>query len=595
MENGSLKKPSNSLKKLSNNVVPTAGKPLTVIRPEPLNGNNLLGNSPSNKLKSARANMPTGRALLYNPALNKGMAFTQEERDVLGLRGLLPPRITSQQEQVSRVIKNVRSKKSNLEKYNTLIALKGRNETLFYRVLVDYLEEIMPMVYTPTIGLACQQYGHIFGRSHGMYISNQDRGRVRSVLANWPQDDVRVIVVTDGERILGLGDLGAHGMGIPVGKLSLYTACAGIRPTQCLPITLDVGTNNHGLLADPLYLGLPHERIRGEEYDSFVDEFITAARDRYPNVLIQLEDFGNANAFCLLKRYKDKICLFNDDIQGTAAVALAGLYSALRITGGKLADQTVVLFGAGEAAMGISDLIVHAMMAEGLSEVDARNRCWLIDSKGLIVKGRNDLTEHKQVYAHEHTELPDLLSVVRELHPTAIIGAAGQTGAFTKEVLETFASYQEHPIVFALSNPTSQSECTAEEAYAYTQGRAIFASGSPFPDVKIGDRTISPGQANNAYIFPAVGLGIIASGAMRVTQEMFFAAAQTLANEVTAEHLAMGRVYPPLGRMRVVAAKIAEAVARVAFQRGLATVEEPSDIYAWIRAQMYEPTYPSYV
>jgi malate dehydrogenase (oxaloacetate-decarboxylating)(NADP+) len=543
----------------------------------------------------SRAKVPSGVELLHDPTFNKGTAFTQSDRAAFGLQGLLPPRIISQEEQALRVIENVRAAKSDLDKYNFLIGLQDRNETLFHRVLIDHLAELMPIIYTPTIGLACQEYGHIFRRSRGMYLSDNDRGHIREVLDNWPSDDVRVIVVTDGERILGLGDLGAHGMGIPVGKLSLYTACAGVKPSQCLPVTLDVGTNNSHLLADPLYLGLPHERIRGEAYDSFVDEFITAARDRFPNVLIQLEDFGNANAFRLLERYKNTACLFNDDIQGTASVTLAGIYSALRITREQLADQTIVLFGAGEAATGIGDLITLALVEEGWSESQARKHCWLIDSKGLVVQSRTDLTEHKRVYAHEHEPLCDLPSIVRALHPTILIGASGQHGAFNHEALSAIAGYCDHPIIFALSNPTSQSECTAEEAYTYTSGRAIFASGSPFPDFKTGIRTISSGQANNAYIFPAVGLGIILSGATRVTQEMFFIAAKKLASEVTDEDLASGRVYPSLSRIREVSSKIAAAVATIAFHRGLATVPEPSDILGWIRSEVYDPDYPSYV
>ncbi len=539
--------------------------------------------------------MPKSLDLLHNPSLNKGRAFTEEERDALGLRGLLPPRIISIDEQIARVLATVRGKKTDLDRYNSLIGLQDRNETLFYRVLIDHLAEFMPIIYTPTIGQACQEYGHIFRRARGMYISTADRGHIREVFNNWPNDDVRVIVVTDGERILGLGDLGAHGMGIPVGKLSLYTACAGVKPTQCLPITLDVGTDNEELLADPQYLGLPHHRIRGEEYDAFIDEFIRAAQQRFPNVLIQLEDFGSHNAFRLLEKYKNEACLFNDDIQGTAAVTLAGLYSALRITDEKLSDQTIVLFGAGEAAVGISDLIVLAMTREGLSEPEARKRCWLIDSKGLVVAGRKDLAEHKKRYAHKHTPLPDLYSVVQSIHPTVLIGASGQADAFTYATLSAMASYREHPIVFALSNPTSQSECTAEGAYRSTHGRAIFASGSPFPEVHLWDRTIVPGQANNAYVFPGIGLGVISTGATRVPQEMFYEAAKALASEVCEDDLKIGRVFPSLDRVRDVSATIATAVAKYAFRSGLATVEEPSDVLSWIKSQMYDPTYKPYI
>ncbi len=539
--------------------------------------------------------LPRSLNLLHDPSFNKGRAFSEAERQALGLRGLLPPRIISLEDQARRVIQTLRSKPTDLDRYNSLIALQDRNETLFYNVLIRNIEELMPVIYTPTIGAACLEYGHIFRRARGMYISDTDRGHIRQVMENWPHDDVRVIVVTDGERVLGLGDLGAHGMGIPVGKLSLYTACAGVHPTQCLPITLDVGTENAELLASPFYLGLPHRRIRGVEYDGFVDEFIQAANDRFPNVLIQLEDFGSANAFRLLEKYRDNVCLFNDDIQGTAAVTLAGLLSAIRLKGGNLSDERILLFGAGEAATGIADLIALAMMKEGMAESDARNHCWLMDSKGLVVGSRKDLAEHKRPYAHEHEHLPDLFSAVQSLRPTALIGASGKSNAFTQAVLSTMASENERPVIFALSNPTEQSECTAEQAYRFTEGRAIFASGSPFPEVRMQERTITPGQANNAYVFPGIGLGVIASHSTRVTREMFYEAANALAGTVTTDDLAKGRVFPGLDRVREVSARIAAAVAHVAFNAGLATVEEPSDVLGWIQSQMYEPSYKPYV
>ncbi len=538
---------------------------------------------------------PIGQELLRNPTLNKGTAFTEEERDALGLRGLLPARVDTQDLQVLRVMDNVRSKTTDLEQYNYLIGLQDRNQTLFYRVLMDNLTELMPIIYTPTIGLACQEYGHIFRRSRGIYISDRDRGSIAKVLANWPVDDVRVIVVTDGERILGLGDLGANGMGIPVGKFSLYTACAGVAPSLCLPVMLDVGTDNQALLDDPLYLGLPHRRLRGAEYDAFFDEFMVAVRDRFPGVLVQLEDFGNANAFRLLEKYEDNACVFNDDIQGTAAVSLAGLYSAIRAIGGRLSDQTIVLYGAGEAAAGICGLISHAMQHEGLSESDARARLWMMDSKGLVVKSRSGLAHHKLPYAHDHAPLLDLLSVVKDLKPTAIVGASSQTGAFTPEVIQIMAANNDRPIIFSLSNPTSQSECTAEEAYTHSNGKAVFASGSPFPNVTYDGQVLHPGQANNAYIFPGVGLGTIVSRAKHVTKEMFYVAARTLADEVCDADLALGRIFPSLERIREVSLKIAIAVARVAFDTGLATIPEPEDLGSTIAAAVYKPEYHSYV
>ncbi len=537
----------------------------------------------------------TGVELLHNPVLNKGTAFTDQEREGLCLRGLLPPHVSTQEEQVLRVMENFRRKPNNLEKYIHMMALQDRNETLFYRVVLDHIEEMMPIIYTPTVGQACQEYGHIFRRPRGMFISALDQGRVAEVLRNWPSQDVRIIVVTDGERILGLGDLGALGMGIPVGKLALYTACAGVHPSQCLPVTLDVGTENEQLLHDPLYIGIRQRRLRGRAYDEFVDEFMMAVREVFPGVLVQFEDFANVNAFRLLEVYRERQCTFNDDIQGTGAVALAGLYSALRITGRRLTEQTVLFLGAGEAAAGIANLIVAAMIGEGLTEEEARRRCWLVDSRGLVVRRRTGLADHKLPYAHDHMWLPDLPTAVEALHPTAIIGASGQPGAFTQPVLAAMARLNKRPIVFALSNPTSKAECTAEQAYTWTEGRAIFASGSPFAPVTLAGRTYVPGQGNNAYVFPGVGLGAVASGARLVTDEMFFAAAQALAQQVSETDLARGLIYPPLTEIREVSAAIAAAVAEVAYQRGLASQPRPDDPTAYIEAQMYVPRYPSLV
>ncbi|MBV8924813.1 MAG: oxaloacetate-decarboxylating malate dehydrogenase, partial [Bradyrhizobium sp.] len=401
----------------------------------------------------------------------------------------------------------------------------------------------------------------------------------------------KLIVVTDGERILGLGDLGANGMGIPVGKLSLYTACAGVHPEQCLPVTLDVGTNNEEFLNDPYYIGLRQKRITGPAYDEFVDEFMTAARAAFPGVLIQFEDFANHSAFRLLHKYRDQACVFNDDIQGTAAVALAGLFSALRVTGGKLSDQTVLFLGAGEAATGIADLIVSAMIAEGMSEADAVRRNWLVDSRGLVVRDRPGLHGHKLRYAHEQAPISDFLAAIETLKPTAIIGVAAVGGAFTPEVLQAMARLNEQPIVFALSNPTSKAECSAEQAYRHTGGRALFACGSPFDPVKHDGRTFVPRQGNNSYIFPGLGLGAIASGSKLVTDEMFMAAAHTLANSVSEADLMQGSLYPALPRIREVSAQIGAAVADVAYQRGLAAGPPPNDTIGFIQSQMYDPRY----
>src|SRR6266568_2473564 len=456
--------------------------------------------TPAMTNQDGQAGMLRGYTVLRDPLLNKGTAFSEAERDALGLRGLLPPNVATQDEQASRVIENLRRLPTSLEKHIALTALHDRNETLFFRIVTDHPDEITPLIYTPTVGLACQEYGRIFQKPRGLFVGANDRGRVAKLLANWPYRDVAIIVVTDGERILGLGDLGANGMGIPVGKLALYTACAGVPPSACLPVLLDVGTNNSELLDDPLYIGLHQSRVRGEEYDALVEEFVLAARKLFPGVVIQFEDFATSDAFRLLEKYRDRIPTFNDDIQGTAAVVLAGLLSALRITSGKLGEQTLLFQGAGEAATGIADLAVEAMIATGMSEAQARRRCWLVDSKGLVIKGRADLAAHKRPYAHDHVPARSLLEAVEALRPTAIIGVAAVGGAFSEEVVRTMAAQNERPIVFALSNPTSKSECTAQEAYRHTSGRALFACGSPFDPVTLNGRSYVPRQGNNSYI-----------------------------------------------------------------------------------------------
>jgi malate dehydrogenase (oxaloacetate-decarboxylating)(NADP+) len=541
------------------------------------------------------ANMPTGVDLLQQPTLNKGTAFTKEEREALGLEGLLPPYVNSLETQVIRVMENFHKKPSDLEKYIYLMSLLNRNETLFYRVVMDKIEEMMPIVYTPTVGRACQEYGHILRSPRGIFISSKDRGQVIDVLRNWPNKDVRIIVVTDGERILGLGDLGANGMGIPVGKLCLYTACAGVYPGLCLPVTLDVGTNNEELLNDVLYVGVRQRRLGRKPYDDLVEEFITAAQELYPNVLIQFEDFATGNALRLLDKYRGRVCTFNDDIQGTGVVGLAGLYSAIRIVGGKLRDQRILFLGAGEAGIGIGNIISSALVVDGLSEQEARKRCWYVDSKGLVVKGRSNLAEHKLPYAHDYESIGDFLSAVKSLKPTVIIGVSGQPNTFTQSVLEAMASYNKRPIVFAMSNPTTKAECTAEEAYTWTDGRAIFASGSPFAPVAFKGETYVPGQANNAYAFPGIGLGVIVCEAISVTDEMFSVAAKALANAVSEDDLAQGRIYPSLTKIKEVSAAIATAVAEVAYSQGLARKPKPDDLPAYIKFQMYEPEYHRYV
>jgi malate dehydrogenase (oxaloacetate-decarboxylating)(NADP+) len=547
------------------------------------------------KILARMLGFPSGVGILRDPALNKGTAFTETEREVLGLRGLLPPQMQTMETQVMRVLENFRRKPTDIEKYIFMIGLQDRNKTLFYRVILDNIEEMMPIIYTPTVGQACLEYGHIFRRPRGIFISAKDRGRMPELLRNWPYRDIRIIVVTDGERILGLGDLGADGMGIPVGKLSLYTACAGIHPSFSLPVTLDVGTENEDLLNDPLYIGLKQRRLRGAAYDDFIEEFIVAVEEVFPRILVQFEDFGNINAFRLLERYRDRICTFNDDIQGTASVTLAGLYSSLGITKGEFRDQIFLFLGAGEAGLGTARLIVSALVEEGLSEAEARKHCWFVDSQGLVVKSRSDLSGRKLRYAHDHEFMTDLPAIVESLKPTAIVGVSGKQGLFTRPALEAMARVNDRPIVFSLSNPTSKTECTAEEAYAWTDGRAVYASGSPFDPVVYAGKRLVPAQGNNVYIFPGVGLGVNASGALHVTDEMFLVAAKTLAQEVSADDLEQGSVYPPLTRIREVAAAVAAAVAEVAYQRNLATKPRPDDIPAAIKSQMYEPQYCSYV
>jgi len=526
--------------------------------------------------------------LLRNPSLNKGLAFTKEERQKFNLAGLLPPHCSSQKEQISRILENFNSKQSDLEKYTYMTNLKNTDENLFYRAVIDNIEKMMPIIYTPTVGQACQEYSRIF-TPQGMFISIKDKGKIANLLKNWPNKNVKIIVVSDGERILGLGDLGANGMGIPVGKLALYTACAGVHPEYCLPIILDMGTENETLLNDNFYIGLKQKRIRGKSYDHFIEEFISSVKKVFPKALIQFEDFANTNAFRLLHKYRNKVCTFNDDIQGTASVALAGLYSSLKITKTKLSEQKILFLGAGEAGIGIGDLIVSAMKAEGVTESDARKKCLFVDSKGLVVKSRTDLTAHKIPYAHDFEFVPDLLSAIKTHNTTALIGVSGQPRAFTRQIIEEMAKINKRPIIFALSNPTSKAECTAEEAYTYTNGNAIFASGSPFSPVTINGKTYIPGQGNNAYIFPGVGLGVIASGAKLVTDEMFFIAAKTLANLVSIEDLNNSRIYPPLEKIRYASKEIAIAVANIAYKRKLATKSKPKNIPKYIDSQMYNP------
>ncbi|KAI5093172.1 NADP-dependent malic enzyme [Silurus meridionalis] len=527
----------------------------------------------------------------------KGMAFSLEERLQLGIHGLLPPCFLSQDVQLLRVLRNYELKQNDLDRYILLMGLQDRNEKLFYRVLMSDIERFMPIVYTPTVGAACQQYGLTFRRPRGLFITIHDRGHIATLLQSWPETDVWAVVVTDGERILGLGDLGCYGMGIPVGKLALYTACGGIPPQKCLPIMLDVGTDNQELLKDPLYIGLRHKRVRGEAYDELLDEFMKAVTDRYGmKCLIQFEDFANVNAFRLLHKYRKQYLTFNDDIQGTAAVAVAGLLAALRITKSRMSDHTIVFQGAGEAAMGIAELIIMAMEKEGLPHDECVKKIWMVDSKGLIVKGRDHLTPEKQRFAHEHSEVKSLEEVVKELKPSALIGVAAIAGAFTERILIDMAAFNHRPVIFALSNPTCKAECTAEQCYTLTQGRGIFASGSPFDPVTLADgRSFFPGQGNNAYVFPGVALGVIACSMSHIPEQIFLITAETIAELVMEKDLSEGRLYPPLTCIQDVSFKIAVKIVEYAYRHQMAMLyPEPVDKEALVRALVYSTDYDDF-
>ncbi|XVE53762.1 hypothetical protein DITRI_Ditri03aG0028500 [Diplodiscus trichospermus] len=540
----------------------------------------------------------SGYSLMRDPRHNKGLAFTEKERDAYYLRGLLPPVVLSQELQGKKLMHNLRQYKVPLQRYMAMMDLQERNERLFYKLLIDNVEELLPIVYTPTVGEACQNYGSIFRRPQGLYISLKEKGKILEVLKNWPERSVQVIVVTDGERILGLGDLGCQGMGIPVGKLSLYTALGGVRPSACLPITIDVGTNNEKLLNDEFYIGLRQKRATGQEYAELLHEFMSAVKQNYgEKVLIQFEDFANHNAFELLARYSSTHLVFNDDIQGTASVVLAGLLAAQRLLGGTLADHRFLFLGAGEAGTGIAELIALEMSKQTGSPIEEkRKNIWLVDSKGLIVDSRKESLQHfKKPWAHEREPVKELVDAVKAIKPTVLIGTSGVGKQFTKEVVEAMASFNEKPLIMALSNPTSQAECTAEEAYTWSEGRAIFASGSPFEPVEYNGKVFVPGQANNAYIFPGFGLGVIISGAIRVHDDMLLAASEALASQVTEEHYAKGLIYPPFSNIRKISANIAAKVAAKAYELGLTShLPQPKDLVKYADSCMYSPKYRTY-
>jgi malate dehydrogenase (oxaloacetate-decarboxylating)(NADP+) len=536
---------------------------------------------------------PRGTDLLHDPRYNKSTAFTAEEREKLGLLGLLPEGIDDLDTQLRRALAQLDGKTTDLERYIYLSQLQDTDETLFYRVLMSDPARFMPIVYTPTVGEACQKFGHLFRRPRGLYLSIKRKGRLREILRNWPERDVRCIVVTSGERILGLGDLGANGMGIPIGKLALYTAAGGVPPQYTLPVVIDVGTNNETLLADPLYLGLKQTRISDDELDDFVDEFVAGVEGVFPGALIQFEDWAGDDAIRLLERYRERVCCFNDDVQGTAAVALAGILGALRITGTPLALQRFLFLGAGSAAVGTAALLTKAIHDEGVE--DARSRVALFDRKGLVTADRETLHDYQRPFAQRHAPIADFVAAIEALRPTGIIGLSTVGGAFDERVIEAIARVNERPMIFAYSNPTSRSECTAEQAYTWSAGRAVFASGSPFPPVRFGDRTFVSGQGNNVYVFPAVGMAVFATGARRVTDEMFIAAARGVAEQVTPSDIAVGLVYPPVSGILETELRVAARVAEVIFDRGLARVERPEDVLDFIRAQAYAPRYRSLV
>eukprot|EP00794_Sanderia_malayensis_P000203 gene203-817_t len=539
-----------------------------------------------------------GDDIMRNPRLTKSTAFTIEERQILGIHGLLPPAVNNQELQMKRVMEELRRSPSDLQRYIQMAALQARNERLFFRCLMEHTDELMPIVYTPTVGQACQEYGMIFREPRGLFVTVHDLGHVRDIVANWPVENVKAVVMTDGERILGLGDLGCNGLGIPIGKLALYTACAGINPSVCLPIIIDVGTNNEKLLNDPMYIGLRQKRDNSEKYDALIDELISALRNRYGrNTLIQFEDFGNHNAFRFLEKYRSKICTFNDDIQGTAAVCVAGILASLSASNMRLSDHTFMFQGAGEAAIGIAKLLILAMMKEGTSEKDATKKVWMVDSRGLLVKDRaaGGITHEKEPFAHEHDHIKDLEGAVKSVKPTALIGVAAVPGAFTETIVKDMASFNDQPIIFALSNPTSMAECTAEQAYNWTEGKCLFASGSPFDPVTLADgRYFVPGQGNNSYIFPGMALGVISSSSRNITEEMFLTAAQALADQVIDDDLKVGRLYPPLKNIQKVSFNIACKVAKSAYDQKLASnMPEPYDIEIIVRSHVYDPHYQS--
>jgi malate dehydrogenase (oxaloacetate-decarboxylating)(NADP+) len=547
------------------------------------------------KATNMKSTTKRGADLLRDPSLNKSTAFTEAERQAFSLVGLVPDTTETEELQLRRVMMQLGHKTTDLDRYIYLTNLLDHNETLFYRTVMSDPARFLPIVYDPTIGEACLKFGHIFRQPRGIYLSITRRGKVKEILKNWPQKDVRFICVTDGGRILGLGDLGANGAGIPIGKLQLYTACAGVPPQYLMPMYLDAGTNNEQYLNDPLYLGLRKTRPPTADLFSFVDEFVDAVQEVFPKCCIHFEDWTGTDAVHLLQRYRDRYCVYNDDVQGTAAIVLTGMINAAKLKGTKLKDEKYLFLGAGSAGVGLADLLCSALVAQGMSLKDAQSRVYMFDINGLLVSGRNDLADFQKPYAHPHAPTRDFVAAIESIKPTTIIGVSTVGGAFTQKVVESMSRINQHPVILALSNPTEHAECTPEQAYNWSKGKAIYAAGVPFPPVRYNGQTFLPGQANNFYIFPAVGMAIFATQAKRVTDQMFIEAGQAVADQVSPEFLKQGLLYPLQSNILEAEIQTAARVAKLVFDSGLARVSRPPNMVAFIRQHVYKPEYSAAV
>jgi malate dehydrogenase (oxaloacetate-decarboxylating)(NADP+) len=532
-----------------------------------------------------------GIEVLQDPSLNKSTAFTEAEKQKLGIVGLVPDVTETQDLQLTRVMMQLGHKPTDLDRYIYLVNLLDHNEALFYRTIMSDPARFLPIVYDPTIGEACLKFGHIYRQTAGLYLSISRRGKVKEILRNWPQKDIRFICVTDGGRILGLGDLGANGMGIPIGKLQLYTAAAGVPPQYLLPMYLDAGTNNEPYLHDPLYLGLRRTRPPTADLFSFVDEFVEAVQEVFPKCCIHFEDWTGVDAVHLLERYRDKYCVYNDDVQGTAGITLAGMINAAKLKGTKLKDEKYLFLGAGSAGIGLADLLCSALVEQGMKLKDAQSRVHMFDINGLLESTRKDLVDFQRPYAHQHTPTRDFVAAIESIKPTTIIGVSTIGGAFTQKIVEAMSRINERPVILALSNPTEHAECTAEQAYTWSKGKAIYAAGVQFAPVRHNGQTFLPGQANNFYIFPAIGMAIFATQAKRVTDEMFIEAAQAVADQVPADLLKQGLLYPLQSNILETEIETAARVAKLVFDSDLARADRPADMLAFIRQHVYSPEY----